>query len=149
MKKQLKTAYAKARLIRISPQKLNLVAETIRGLKADKALAELTFSKKRVASDVKKVLQAAIANAENNFGMDIDKLYVAEAYVGKAMVMKRWHAAAKGAGHKVLKPFSNLTVVVAEKEVAKASSKTEKAKKTAEKAPKAAKKEKDDKKESV
>ena len=145
MKKQTKTAYAKARLIRISPQKLNLVAETIRGLKADKALAELTFSKKRVATDVKKVLQAAIANAENNFGMDIDKLYVAEAYVGKAMVMKRWHAAAKGAGHKILKPFSNLTVVVAEKEAQKAP----KAEKTAEKAPKAAKKEKNDKKESV
>ncbi|MBP5344042.1 MAG: 50S ribosomal protein L22 [Alphaproteobacteria bacterium] len=145
MKKQVKTAYAKARLIRISPQKLNLVAETIRGLKADKALAELTFSKKRVSTDVKKVLQAAIANAENNFGMDIDKLYVAEAYVGKAMVMKRWHAAAKGAGHKILKPFSNLTVVVAEKEAQKAP----KAEKTAEKAPKAAKKEKNDKKESV
>jgi len=145
MKKQLKTAYAKARLIRISPQKLNLVAETIRGLKADKALAELTFSKKRVSTDVKKVLQAAIANAENNFGMDIDKLYVAEAYVGKAMVMKRWHAAAKGAGHKVLKPFSNLTVVVAEKETQKAP----KAEKKVDKAPKAVKKEKNVKKESV
>ena len=142
---QVKTAYAKARMIRISPQKLNLVAETIRGLKADKALAELTFSKKRVSTDVKKVLQAAIAYAENNFGMDIDKLYVAEAYVGKAMVMKRWHAAAKGAGHKVLKPFSNLTVVVAEKEAQKAP----KAEKKADKAPKAAKKEKNVKKESV
>ena len=142
---QVKTAYAKARMIRISPQKLNLVAGTIRGLKADKALAELTFSKKRVAADVKKVLQAAIANAENNFGMDIDKLYVAEAYVGKAMVMRRWHAAAKGAGHKILKPFSNLTVVVAEKEAKKAP----KAEKPAEKAPKAAKKEKTSKKESV
>ena len=142
---QVKTAYAKARMIRISPQKLNLVAETIRGLKADKALAELTFSKKRVSTDVKKVLQAAIANAENNFGMDIDKLYVAEAYVGKAMVMKRWHAAAKGAGHKVLKPFSNLTVVVAEKEAKKAP-KTEK--KVA-KAPKTAKTEKNSKKENV
>ena len=147
MKKQVKTAYAKARLIRISPQKLNLVAETIRGLKVDKALAELTFSKKRVSTDVKKVLQAAIANAENNFGMDIDKLYVAEAYVGKAMVMKRWHAAAKGAGHKVLKPFSNLTVVVAEKEAKKAP-KAEKTEKAAPKA-KTAKKEKNDKKESV
>ena len=149
MKQQTKTAYAKARLIRISPQKLNLVAETIRGLKADKALAELTFSKKRVATDVKKVVQAAIANAENNFGMDIDKLYIAEAYVGKAMVMKRWHAAAKGAGHKVLKPFSNLTVVVAEKEVVKATPKAEKTKKTTAKTTKTVKKEKDDKKESV
>ena len=149
MKQQTKTAYAKARLIRISPQKLNLVAETIRGLKADKALAELTFSKKRVATDVKKVVQAAIANAENNFGMDIDKLYIAEAYVGKAMVMKRWHAAAKGAGHKILKPFSNLTVVVAEKEVVKATPKAEKTKKTTAKTTKTVKKEKDDKKESV
>ncbi len=134
---QVKTAYAKARTIRVSPQKLNLVAETIRGLKADKALAELTFSKRRVAKDVKKVLQAAIANAEHNFGLDIDKLVVAEAYVGKAMVMKRWHAAAKGAGHKILKPFSNLTVVVAEKEPAakatKSAQKAVKSEKTEEK----------------
>ena len=141
-KEQVKTAYAKARTIRVSPQKLNLVAETIRGLKAEKALAELTFSKRRVAKDVKKVLQAAIANAEHNFGLDIDKLVVAEAYVGKAMVMKRWHAAAKGAGHKVLKPFSNLTVVVAEKEAAPKA-----AKKPAKKAVKTEKK--DEKKESV
>jgi large subunit ribosomal protein L22 len=141
-KEQVKTAYAKARTIRVSPQKLNLVAETIRGLKAEKALAELTFSKRRVAKDVKKVLQAAIANAEHNFGLDIDKLVVAEAYVGKAMVMKRWHAAAKGAGHKVLKPFSNLTVVVAEKEAAPKA-----AKKPAKKAVKSEKK--DEKKESV
>ena len=141
-KEQVKTAYAKARTIRVSPQKLNLVAETIRGLKADKALAELTFSKRRVAKDVKKVLQAAIANAEHNFGLDIDKLVVAEAYVGKAMVMKRWHAAAKGAGHKVLKPFSNLTVVVAEKEPA-----VKAAKKPAKKAVKSEKK--SEKKESV
>ena len=141
-KEQVKTAYAKARTIRVSPQKLNLVAETIRGLKVEKALAELTFSKRRVAKDVKKVLQAAIANAEHNFGLDIDKLVVAEAYVGKAMVMKRWHAAAKGAGHKVLKPFSNLTVVVAEKEPA-----VKAAKKPAKKAVKSEKK--DEKKESV
>ncbi len=141
-KEKVKTAYAKARTIRVSPQKLNLVAETIRGLKAEKALAELTFSKRRVAKDVKKVLQAAIANAEHNFGLDIDKLVVAEAYVGKAMVMKRWHAAAKGAGHKVLKPFSNLTVVVAEKEPA-----VKAAKKPAKKAVKSEKK--DEKKESV
>ncbi len=141
-KEQVKTAYAKARTIRVSPQKLNLVAETIRGLKAEKALAELTFSKRRVAKDVKKVLQAAIANAEHNFGLDIDKLVVAEAYVGKAMVMKRWHAAAKGAGHKVLKPFSNLTVVVAEKEAAPKA-----AKKPAKKTVKSEKK--DEKKESV
>jgi len=121
-KKQIK---AVARTIRISPQKLNLVAETIRGLKVDKALAQLTFSRKRVAGEVKKLLTGAIANAENNFGMDIDNLVVAEAYVGKAMVMKRWHAAAKGSGHRILKPFSNMTIVVkeAEKEVKKESKK--------------------------
>lgn len=121
-KKQVK---AVARTIRISPQKLNLVAETIRGLKVDKALAQLTFSRKRVAGEVKKLLTGAIANAENNFGMDIDNLVVAEAYVGKAMVMKRWHAAAKGSGHRILKPFSNMTIVVkeAEKEVKKESKK--------------------------
>ena len=134
-KKQVK---AVARTIRISPQKLNLVAETIRGLKVDKALAQLTFSRKRVAGEVKKLLTGAIANAENNFGMDIDNLVVAEAYVGKAMVMKRWHAAAKGSGHRILKPFSNMTIVVkeAEKEVKKESKKeTKKApvKKTAKK----------------
>lgn len=112
-KKQVK---AVARTIRISPQKLNLVAETIRGLKVDKALAQLTFSRKRVAGEVKKLLTGAIANAENNFGMDIDNLIVAEAYVGKAMVMKRWHAAAKGSGHRILKPFSNMTIVVKEAE---------------------------------
>lgn len=121
-KKQVK---AVARTIRISPQKLNLVAETIRGLKVDKALAQLTFSRKRVAGEVKKLLTGAIANAENNFGMDIDNLVVAEAYVGKAMVMKRWHAAAKGSGHRILKPFSNMTIVVkeAEKEAKKESKK--------------------------
>ena len=121
-KKQIK---AVARTIRISPQKLNLVAETIRGLKVDKALAQLTFSRKRVAGEVKKLLTGAIANAENNFGMDIDNLVVAEAYVGKAMVMKRWHAAAKGSGHRILKPFSNMTIVVkeAEKEAKKESKK--------------------------
>ena len=121
-KKQVK---AVARTIRISPQKLNLVAETIRGLKVDKALAQLTFSRKRVAGEVKKLLTGAIANAENNFGMDIDNLVVAEAYVGKAMVMKRWHAAAKGSGHRILKPFSNMTIVVkeAQKEVKKESKK--------------------------
>ena len=121
-KKQVK---AVARTIRISPQKLNLVAQTIRGLKVDKALAQLTFSRKRVAGEVKKLLTGAIANAENNFGMDIDNLVVAEAYVGKAMVMKRWHAAAKGSGHRILKPFSNMTIVVkeAEKEAKKESQK--------------------------
>ena len=131
-KKQVK---AVARTIRISPQKLNLVAETIRGLKVDKALAQLTFSRKRVAGEVKKLLTGAIANAENNFGMDIDTLVVLEAYVGKAMVMKRWHAAAKGSGHRILKPFSNMTIVVKEAE-AKKETKKESSKAPAKKATK-------------
>ena len=82
--------------IRTSPRKLNLVAESIRGLKADVAVHQLSFSKRRVAKDVQKVLQSAIANAENNHQLDVDRLYVAEAYVGKAMVMKRWRARARG-----------------------------------------------------
>ena len=134
VKEQVKQVKAVARTIRISPQKLNLVAETIRGLKVNKALDQLTFSRKRVAGDVKKLLTSAIANAEHNFGMDIDTLVVLEAYVGKAMVMKRFHAGAKGRGNRILKPFSNMTVVVAEQEAApKAEAKkaeTPKAKKT-------------------
>ena len=117
-KQEVKTAKAKARMIRVSPRKLNLLAESIRGLKADKAVAQLTFSKKRVAEEAKKVLLSAIANAENNNNMDVDRLMVKEAYVGKAMVMKRFHAGAKGRGNRILKPFSNMTVVVAEQEVA-------------------------------
>ena len=116
-KEQVKTAQAKARMIRISPRKLNLVAESIRGLKADKAVAQLTFSKKRVAEEAKKLLLSAIANAENNHNMDVDRLVVREAYVGKAMVMKRFQAGAKGRGNRILKPFSNMTIVVAEKEI--------------------------------
>lgn len=114
MKNEYKEAVAKAMSLRTSPRKLNLVAESIRGLKVEKAIAELTFSKKRIAGEVKKVLQSAIANAENNHNLDIDKLQVAEAYVGKALVMKRWHARARGRGARVLKPFSNLTIVVRE-----------------------------------
>ncbi|WP_142848542.1 50S ribosomal protein L22 [Telmatospirillum sp. J64-1] len=109
-------ASAFASTIRVSPQKLNLVAESIRGLRADAAVAQLTFSKRRVAQDVKKVLQSAIANAENNHQLDVDRLFVAEAYVGKAMVMKRWRARARGRVGKIVKPFSNLTVVVRERE---------------------------------
>ncbi len=116
-KEQVKTAQAKARMIRVSPRKLNLLAESIRGLKADKAVAQLTFSKKRVAEEVKKLLLSAIANAENNHNMDVDRLVVREAYVGKAMVMKRFQAGAKGRGNRILKPFSNMTIVVAEKEI--------------------------------
>jgi large subunit ribosomal protein L22 len=105
-------AKAVARMLRVSPQKLNLVAAMIRGKKVDSALADLTFSRKRIAADVKKTLQSAIANAENNHGLDIDDLVVSEAYVGKAFVIKRFHARARGRAGRIEKPFSNLTVVV-------------------------------------
>ncbi|ARJ67465.1 50S ribosomal protein L22 [Magnetospirillum sp. ME-1] len=101
--------------IRTSPRKLNLVAESIRGLKADVALNALTFSKRRIAVVVRSVLQSAIANAENNHQLDVDRLYVAEAHVGKAMVMKRWKARARGRVGRIEKPFSNLTVIVRER----------------------------------
>ena len=101
--------------IRTSPQKLNLVAQSIRGLKAEVALNALTFSKRRIAVEVRKVLQSAIANAENNHQLDVDRLYVAEAHVGKAMVMKRWRARARGRTGRIEKPFSNLTVIVRER----------------------------------
>jgi len=105
-------ALAKARMLRTSPQKLNLVAAMIRGKKVEKALADLTFSKKRIAGDVKKCLQSAIANAENNHGLDVDELVVAEAYVGKNLVMKRGHPRARGRFGKIVKPFSELTIKV-------------------------------------
>jgi large subunit ribosomal protein L22 len=109
-------AMAKAATIRTSPRKLGVVAGLIRGKKADAALAELTFSHRRVAREVKKVLQSAIANAENNHQLDVDKLYVAEVSVGKALVMKRFHARARGRGARIIKPFSNLTLIVRERE---------------------------------
>jgi large subunit ribosomal protein L22 len=102
--------------IRTSPQKLNLVAQTIRGQKADKALIDLRFSKRRVAQDVLKALQSAVANAENNHGLDVDRLFVAEAYVGKSVIMKRFRPRAKGRAASIHKLFSNLTVVVRERE---------------------------------
>jgi large subunit ribosomal protein L22 len=111
-------ARAKLRMIRISPQKLNLVAQSIRGKSAEKALAELEFSRKRISGDVRKVLQSAIANAENNHGLDIDSLIVSEAYVGKNLVMKRFRARARGRSAKIMKPFSELTIVVREIEEA-------------------------------
>ncbi len=111
-------AYALGRKIRTSPQKLNLVAETIRGLEVEAALAELTFSKRRVAGLVKKVLQSAIANAENNHDLDDDALYVAEASVGKNMVMKRMRARARGRMARILKPFSEIRIVLREREEA-------------------------------
>ena len=109
-------AHAVARSIRISPQKLNLVCGLIRGKSAEKALAELSFSKRRVAGDVKKVLQSAIANAENNHQLDVDRLYVSEASVGKSLVMKRFRPRARGRVGRINKPFSRLTVVVRERE---------------------------------
>ena len=109
-------ARAKLRMIRISPQKLNLVAQLIRGKKVETALADLEFSHKRISGEVKKVLQSAIANAENNHGLDIDSLIVSEAYVGKNLVMKRFRARARGRGAKILKPFSELTIIVREVE---------------------------------
>jgi large subunit ribosomal protein L22 len=107
-------AKAVARMLRISPQKLNLVAQLIRGKKVATALADLEFSRKRIARDVRKCLQSAIANAENNHDLDIDDLVVSQAHVGKAMVLKRFHARARGRGARILKPFANLTIVVRE-----------------------------------
>ncbi len=105
-----------ARMLRVSPQKLNLLAQLIRGKKVDTALADLEFSRKRIAVEVRKALQSAIANAENNHALDIDDLVVAEAYVGKAMVMKRFSPRARGRSGRIEKPFSNLTIVVREVE---------------------------------
>ena len=103
-------AMAKLKMLRTSPQKLNLVAGMIRGKKVDKALADLTFSKRRIAGDVKKCLQSAIANAENNHNLDVDSLVVAEAWVGKNLVMKRGRPRARGRFGKIMKPFSELTI---------------------------------------
>jgi large subunit ribosomal protein L22 len=107
-------AKAVLRMVRISPQKLNLVAQLIRGKKVSAALADLEFSRKRISKDVKKCLESAIANAENNHDLDVDDLVVKEAFVGKALVLKRFHARARGRGARILKPFSNLTIVVRE-----------------------------------
>ncbi len=109
-------AMAKTRMLRTSPQKLNLVAALIRGKPVDKALADLTFSRKRIAIDVKKCLQSAVANAENNHGLDVDNLVVAEAWVGKNMVMKRGRPRARGRFGKIIKPFSEITITVRERE---------------------------------
>ena len=109
-------AMAYAKHIRTSPRKLNLVAESIRGMTCERALAELTFSKRRIALDVKKVLESAIANAENNHQLDVDRLVVSEATVGRSLVMKRWKARARGRVGRIEKPFSNLRVVVRERE---------------------------------
>ena len=103
------------RNLRVSPQKLNLVATMIRGLDVNKAIAALSFSRRRIADDVKKALQSAIANAENNHSLDVDRLFVKEAHVGKGLVMKRFRARANGRGARILKPFSHLTIIVGER----------------------------------
>ncbi len=109
-------ARAVARTIRVSPQKLNLVAAMIRGKKVQAALHDLEFSRKRIALTVRKTLESAIANAENNHDLDVDALVVAEAYVGKSIVMKRFHTRGRGRSSRIEKPFSNLTIVVREVE---------------------------------
>ncbi|CEJ13267.1 50S ribosomal protein L22 [Phreatobacter sp. AB_2022a] len=113
-------AKAIARMLRVSPRKLNLVAALIRGKPVDTALADLEFSRKRIAGAVRKCLESAIANAENNHDLDVDDLIVAEAHVGKAMVLKRFHARARGRGARIEKPFSHLTIVVRQVEEAAA-----------------------------
>ena len=114
--RQLKDNEAKAvaRTIRVSPQKLNLVAAMIRGKKVDTALADLTFSRKRIVATVKKTLESAIANAENNHDLDVDSLIVAEAHVGKSVVMKRFHVRGRGRASRIERPFSHLTIIVRE-----------------------------------
>ena len=109
-------ARAVTRNLRISPQKLNLVAGMIRGKKVGQALAELTFSRKRIAQDVRKTLESAVANAENNHDLDVDELVVSQAYVGKNLVMKRYRARARGRGARIFKPFSQITIVVKQAE---------------------------------
>jgi large subunit ribosomal protein L22 len=109
-------ARAVTRTIRVSPQKLNLVAASIRGKKVQTALADLTFSRKRIAETVKKTLQSAIANAENNHDLDVDSLIVSEAYVGKSITLKRFHVRGRGRASRILRPFANLTIVVREVE---------------------------------
>ena len=116
-------AKAVARMLRVSPQKLNLLAQLIRGKKVAAALADLQFSQKRIATEVKKCLESAIANAENNHDLDVDELVVAEAFVGKALVLKRFHPRGRGRMGKIMKPFANLTIVVRQVEEAAAEAK--------------------------
>jgi large subunit ribosomal protein L22 len=109
-------ASATLRSVRVSPQKLNLVASSIRGKSAESALSTLAFSPRRISNDVKKLLQSAIANAENNHQLDVDRLVVSEATVGKSFVMRRWRARARGRVGRIEKPYSNITIVVRERE---------------------------------
>ncbi len=129
-------AMAKTRMLRVSPQKLNLVAGLIRGKKVEKALSDLTFSHKRIAGDVKKCLQSAIANAENNHNLDVDNLIVAEAWVGKNLVMKRGRPRARGRYGRIMKPFSEITIKLREVDPAAAAAAAE-AKKASRKTAKA------------
>ncbi|MEM7022194.1 MAG: 50S ribosomal protein L22 [Pseudomonadota bacterium] len=111
-------AMAMAKVLRVSPRKLNLVAQTIRGMKAEEALSQLTFNRRQIAKDVRKVLLSAIANAENNHDLDVDRLVVSEASVGKSLVMKRIRPRARGRAGRIIKPFSRLRIVVQEQEEA-------------------------------
>jgi large subunit ribosomal protein L22 len=113
-------AKAVSRMLRVSPQKLNLLAQLIRGKKVASALADLEFSRKRIAADVRKCLESAIANAENNHDLDVDDLIVAEAHVGKGLVIKRFHPRGRGRIGRIMKPFSHLTIVVRQVEAASA-----------------------------
>jgi len=114
-------AKAVARMLRVSPQKLNLLAQLIRGKKVASALADLEFSRKRIAKEVRKCLESAVANAENNHDLDVDDLIVAEAHVGKGLVIKRFHTRGRGRMGRILKPFSHLTIVVRQVEAAEAA----------------------------
>ena len=109
-------AYSVLRNLRVSPQKLNLVATMIRGMDAEKALAALTFSRRRISDDVKKAVQSAIANAENNHQLDVDRLFIKEASVGKAITMRRFRPRARGRSGRIRKPFPHLTVIVSERQ---------------------------------
>jgi large subunit ribosomal protein L22 len=113
----MKTAEAHLKMIRVSPRKLNLLAQAIRGMRIDKALTYLKYSPKRVANDVRKLVLSALSNAENNSGLDIDRLYVREAYVGKNITMRRFNPRAKGRAAPINKPFSQMSVILEEKEV--------------------------------
>jgi large subunit ribosomal protein L22 len=110
-----KEARAIVNRLRVSPIKLNYIAGLIRGMKVENALTQLAFSNKRIAGDVRKAVQSAIANAENNANLNVDDLVIAEAWVGKGLVMKRMHTRARGRGARILKPFSNLTIILREK----------------------------------
>ena len=118
-------AIAVARNLRVSPQKLNLLAQLIRGKKVETALADLEFSRKRIAKDVRKCVMSAVANAENNHGLDVNDLIVSQAYVGKNLVIRRFHARGRGRMSAIQKPFSQLTVVVKEKAQEAAAKETE------------------------